>query len=132
MTDLKPKMGDTRNCTTCGEELQFLSLNDGSERWVETVTTETHVCPAGPSRYVAKLEALTHVARLMLQTADGIGGLAEMRNTLGQMEALAPVLEPTAYMRGGSMNLADQAAFLAAVDEFVTALRKLDRRPTTT
>lgn len=82
-------------------------------------------------RYVAKLEALTHAARLMLQTADGIGGLAAMRNTLGQMEALAPVLEPTAYVRGGGMNLADQRAFLAAVDEFVTALRKLDRRPTT-
>jgi hypothetical protein len=82
--------------------------------------------------YTAKLEALTHVARLMLQTADAVGGLPAMRNTLGQMEALAPVLEPTAYMCGGSMNLADQAAFLAAVDEFVTALRKLDRNVTTT
>lgn len=83
------------------------------------------------SRYTAKFEALTHVARLMIQTADGVN-LPEMRNTLGQMEALAPVLEPTAYMRGGGMNLADQAAFLRAVDEFVTALRKLDRRPADT
>lgn len=121
-----PKIGDTRNCEICDEELQWLPLK-GGDRWAETVTTEPHVCPPS-KRYMARLEALTHAARLMLQTADGIGGLQGMRDTLGQMEALAPVLEPTAYVRGGGMNLADQAAFLAAIDEFVTALRKLDRR----
>lgn len=51
MTDLKPKMGDTRNCDTCGEELQFLPLG-GMDRWLETVTSQPHACP-GPKMPIA-------------------------------------------------------------------------------
>lgn len=79
--------------------------------------------------YQGNLDVLADFSRTMLMIADAFD-VPAMRSTCGQMEALAPVMEPTAYMRGGAMNLRDQAAFLAAVDEFVTALRKLDRRPT--
>jgi hypothetical protein len=82
-------------------------------------------------RYSGNLRTLTEISRTLLLVTETLD-VREMRSTCERFQAIAPVLEPTAYIRGGSMNLADQAAFLAAVDDFVTALRKLDRRPTTT
>ena len=79
--------------------------------------------------YQAVLAALVGVSRSILQACEQVD-LPKMRQICGEFEAIAPIIEPTAYMRGGMDNLADQAAFLAAVDRFVTDLRKLDRRPT--
>lgn len=78
--------------------------------------------------YPAALEALTGVARGVLTVADHID-LSEMRSICERHQALAPIVEPTAYRSGGDLNLADQAVFLRAVDEFVSTLRTLDRRP---
>jgi hypothetical protein len=80
-----------------------------------------------PATYLTALDTLTSTARGLLLIADTVN-IAELRRICGEMEALAPVLEPTAYIRGGMTNLSDQAAFLAAVDRFVTDVKKLDRR----
>lgn len=81
--------------------------------------------------YPGMLNALVSFSRTLLAGTAQVD-LGEMRAICERFQALGPVLEPTAYQRGGDLNLADQAAFLKAVDEFVTALRKLDRREETT
>lgn len=78
-------------------------------------------------KYMAGLDVLTSTARALLQVAETVD-VAAMRRVCGEMEAVAPITEPTAYARGGGRNLSDQAAFLAAVDRFVTDVKKLDRR----
>lgn len=81
--------------------------------------------------YQSALEALTSITRAFIQIAETVD-IAAMRTIVGRFEALAPVLEPTAYARGGGMNLRDQAAFLAAADRFASELRRLDKRPAST
>lgn len=78
-------------------------------------------------QYLDTIGALTTAARALLGLAEFID-IRQLRTIVGQMEAIAPIVEPTAYARGGRQNLADQAEFLAAVDEFVTRVRRLDRR----
>jgi hypothetical protein len=80
--------------------------------------------------YPGMLAALTSFARMLLTGVEQID-LAEMRGVCERFQALAPVVEPTAFQRGGDLNLRDQAAFLAALDAFVIELRKLDRREAT-
>lgn len=79
-----------------------------------------------PELYPTALDALTSIGRMALQIADQVN-VTEMRSICEQHQTLAPLLDPTAYQRGGDLNLRDQAAFLRAFDEFVTALRRLDR-----
>ena len=71
--------------------------------------------------YVNLIGLLTHAGRhiqlLPLQQ------LAEVNE---HMQALAPVLEPTAYQRGGAQNLADQRRVIAAAAEFQRVLRSLE------
>ncbi len=76
--------------------------------------------------YPIILGGLTTLTRLFLQSTATID-LAAMRSICERFQALGPVVEPTAYQRGGGINLRDQAAFLAALDRFVTDVRKLDR-----
>jgi hypothetical protein len=78
--------------------------------------------------YPGMLAALTSFARTLLTGTEQID-IGELRAICERFQALGPVVEPTAYQRGGDLNLRDQAAFLKALDEFVTALRKLDHRP---
>ena len=78
--------------------------------------------------YPGILNTLVTFTRTILAATEQVD-LAEMRSICERFQALAPVLEPTAYQQGGDLNLADQAAFLRALEEFVTAVRKLDRRP---
>jgi hypothetical protein len=77
--------------------------------------------------YLTELHMLVTATGPLMLVAEAID-IARLRQLCGQMETVAPFLEPTAYMRGGMTNLADQAAFLRAVEEFVAAVRKLDRR----
>lgn len=76
--------------------------------------------------YVRDVEMLVGISRSYLTIADTID-IGRLREHCEKAQAVAPVLEPTAYQRGGGQDLQDQAAFLRAVDEFVAALRKLDR-----
>lgn len=80
--------------------------------------------------YITALNTLASASGMLHMVAEEID-LAEMRSICERFQALGPVLEPTAYHRGGGQSLTDQAAFLRAVDEFMTALRKLDRRTPT-
>lgn len=78
--------------------------------------------------YPSVLNALAGLCGPFLTAASQVD-LARMRTLCEQFQALGPVLEPTAYQRGGALNLADQAVFLRALEDFVTTLRPLDRRP---
>jgi flagellar biosynthesis/type III secretory pathway ATPase len=78
--------------------------------------------------YPAILTGLTNLTRVVLQSTATLD-IAAMRNICERFEAIAPIVESTAYQRGGDMNLRDQAALLAALDRFITDVRKLDRRP---
>lgn len=82
-----------------------------------------------PADYVPAFDLLAKAATALEVLATTVG-IRRMRQICAQMQALAPVLEPNAYQRGGMDELRDQAAFLAALDTFVTDLRKLDRRTT--
>lgn len=54
--------------------------------------------------------------------------LAELRDDLSRAETLGPLLEPTAYIRGGRENLADQADLLAAAFEVRKAMERIAKR----
>jgi len=79
-----------------------------------------------PESYPAYLATLTGATRGLLAIVGQVD-LAELRSLCERMQALAPVLESSAYHRGGGQNLADQAAFLDALQRFKTDLGKLDR-----
>lgn len=80
--------------------------------------------------YLRELDMLASATNPLLLVAEAID-VGRLRRMCAEMETIAPFMEPTAYMRGGMTNLADQAAFLHAVEEFVSTLRKLDRRTLT-
>jgi hypothetical protein len=84
--------------------------------------------PITDQQYPAALDALVNATRAIISLADALD-IPAMRSICERHQALGPVLEPTAYQRGGMDNLRDQASFLAALDRFVTDVRKLDRRP---
>lgn len=54
--------------------------------------------------------------------------VAQMREQLGLVEAVAPVLDPTAYLRGGANNLRDQAEVLAAVANLLEVVERVGVR----
>lgn len=88
--------------------------------------------PEGPpvtidqTGYLRELDMLASAVSPLLLITEAVD-VGRLRRMCAEMETIAPFMEPTAYMRGGMTNLADQAAFLAAVDRFVTEVRKLDR-----
>lgn len=61
--------------------------------------------------YEAVLDTATAAARLLLMIGDK---LDEARTDLSTIEAVAPILEPTAYQRGGMRRLDEQRRFLNA------------------
>lgn len=76
--------------------------------------------------YPAIMSSLAGLTKMVLQATAAVD-LATMRSICGRFQTIAPVLEPTTYQNGGDLNLHDQAAVLAALDRFVTDVRKLDR-----
>ena len=52
----------------------------------------------------------------------------ELTQALGKVETLAPIFEPTAYLRGGADNLQDQRALLTAVAAVKQAMDRIDER----
>ena len=54
--------------------------------------------------------------------------IRDMLDQLGQMETLAPILEPTAYQRGGGDNLRDQRDVLEALRGVQVAVDKITAR----
>lgn len=53
--------------------------------------------------YHAALNTITAAARLILTT-----DIDTCRDVISKSEAIAPILEPTAYMRGGAERLQEQ------------------------
>lgn len=51
--------------------------------------------------------------------------LDDMLRTIGKMETLAPILEPTAYQRGGMENLDNQRKLLQASKDYLAAIEKI-------
>jgi hypothetical protein len=68
--------------------------------------------------YIALLDILTSTLRPLLLLP-----LAEMANANERMQALGPVLESTAYHRGGGQNLHDQRR---VIDAALTLRRVLE------
>lgn len=79
--------------------------------------------------YTSALDLLATSTAGLILIADDVD-VARLRQQCEQMQAIGPIFEPTAYMRGGMTNLRDQAAFLAALETFVVEVRKLDRTTT--
>jgi hypothetical protein len=85
------------------------------------------VTDTGPD-YMLALKMLGGITRALLAITDTVD-LTRMRRICEEMETLAPVLEPTASMRGGLDNLRSQSAYLATLQRFVTELKTLDQVP---
>lgn len=54
--------------------------------------------------------------------------VARMRDLVGRAEALGPILDTTAYQRGGANNLRDQSEILAAVAALVAVADRIEAR----
>lgn len=77
-----------------------------------------------PPGYVTRLELLVGAVRAFLVTAEAVE-VDDLLNSALHMDTIAPLLEPTAWMRGGGDNLADQVALLRAAKDFVAAVQKM-------
>lgn len=73
------------------------------------------------AQYVDLLDLLKGIARGLSYLP-----LEQMAAVNEQMQALAPVLEPTAYMRGGAGNLHDQRRVIDGALALQRILRSLD------
>lgn len=74
--------------------------------------------------YISRLELLVGAVRAFLVTADVVG-VDDLLDTALRMDTVAPLLEPTAWMRGGRERLADQVALLRAVRTFLGEVKKV-------
>jgi hypothetical protein len=54
--------------------------------------------------------------------------IVEMRQLVDEMQTLGPILEPTAYLRGGGDNLRDQAEVLTAVAALLAVVDRVEAR----
>lgn len=54
--------------------------------------------------------------------------IGQLRDIVGRAEILGPLLEPTAYIRGGGDNLRDQSELLAAVAGVVAVAERIEAR----
>lgn len=75
-----------------------------------------------------------HAYKLQLGLLTEAGKLVQMvdvdalLDVVGKSEALGPILEPTAYQRGGGANLVDQRRFLQAAQQFRAVCAELGNR----
>lgn len=76
------------------------------------------------AEYRAGIDLVAAAVRILLLTP-----VDQMRVALGYAETLAPVLEPTAYQRGGADNLYDQREILEAAAGLVKAARRIPAGP---
>lgn len=75
------------------------------------------------SDYMLTVDTVVAIIRSLLPLADEI---TEARNVNERMQALAPILEPTASQRGGADNLREQRVVLDAVAECIARVRTLE------
>lgn len=75
-----------------------------------------------PDEFKATMDLATSGARMLLALGDQ---LEECLDVVSYRGALAPIVEPTAYMRGGMERLSDQERFLRAAIRFRDACEAL-------
>jgi hypothetical protein len=75
--------------------------------------------PMTDAEYRAGMALVTFGVRILL-TAP----VDRLRHNLAQVETLGPLVEPTAYLRGGADRLREQRELLDAVDRLVAVARK--------
>lgn len=68
--------------------------------------------------YRERMDLLVTAVQTVCVTADLVD-LPDLLRELERVEVMAPLLEPTAYMRGGANNLRDQRIVLRAVARFL-------------
>lgn len=76
--------------------------------------------PMTDYEYHAAMDLVVAAGRLLISCP-----LDRLRDNLSQIEALAPILEPTAYQRGGGRNLDNQRRILDAAAKFSEAINAL-------
>jgi hypothetical protein len=76
--------------------------------------------PMTDRQYEAHMDTVAEVVRWLLTVP-----VEDLLSTISRAETLGPVLEPTAYQRFGSRNLADQRRILEAALGLQRAARKV-------
>jgi len=79
--------------------------------------------PLTAEQYQAAMDLLAQAFR-MVQLVP----VAALRDHLSRAETLGPMLDPTAYMRGGRENLEDQADVIKAASAVMNALERIAKR----
>lgn len=79
---------------------------------------------SNPDDFGEQMELLAGLTRPLL-----LVDVEPLRDVVGQAEALAPVLDPTAYRNGGAARLLQQRRFLDALAEFQDAVRAAVPQP---
>lgn len=74
--------------------------------------------------FAEQMELLAGLVRPLL-----LVDVEPLRRTVGQAEALGPIIDPTQYRNGGSTRLVQQRRFLDAVAEFQDAVRAAVPQP---
>lgn len=94
----------------------------GHQTGSEALKSAERDAPLSAAEYCLALDTVA-AAVLILRLASVDRLLAD----LGAIEALAPVLEPTAYLRGGSRNLDHQRRLLDAVQGVLRVVDDIQR-----
>lgn len=74
--------------------------------------------------WVATINALATVTRGFANAVRALP-LDDMRATISKMETWAPILEPTAYQRGGMENLDNQRKLIEASQAYLAAIEAI-------
>ncbi len=78
--------------------------------------------PLTDLEYTVGIDLVTNAVRILR-----VAPVARLLATLSPIEALAPVLEPTAFARGGARNLDHQRRLLKAVAEVLRVADDIER-----
>ena len=84
------------------------------------MTVDAAATHATEAEYVDGCELLAHLARTIRLLR-----LTEMRNFNERAQTLAPILEPTTFMRGGSNNLRHQQLLIDAFSEVQRVVERI-------
>lgn len=74
--------------------------------------------------YRGHMDVLASAGRSLLLVAETVD-VPELLRIVNEAETLGPILEPTAYQRGGGTNLTDQRRFLEAIQAFQRACQSV-------
>lgn len=82
--------------------------------------------PFSAEQYRTYMDVIVNVLRVL--NAVGPDVIRGLETFLRKAETLAPILDPSAYMRGGADNLANQRDVLTAMIAVRSALDRIEKR----